>query len=568
MGAVLDTLGVLADDPATHERWRASVQDMCRALGWPDRPAVVRPHASGAMLAIEAPLDQLMTATEVNEWAWELATGLIGGDAAAYAGFEPLHASVAGFGDALALFRERAAAERRPALTSLLNAAREHALPLYMDDDNLSLGAGSGCMSWPLAALPAVKDVPWASLHDVPTALVSGSNGKTTTVRLLAAFARAAGLTAGYCCTDGVSVGDTMSATGDYSGPGGARTVLRDRAVEFAVLETARGGILRRGLTPMEAEVAVITNVSADHFGEYGIDCVEDLADTKLVLAHALGTAGVLVLNADDPVLMARALNLRCRVALSALDYLHPRLVQARAEGGASCGVSGGRLLLHWAGVEHDLGAVVGMPLTVGGGARYNIANIAGAALAGAALGFAPTLLAEVLTRFGSTRLDNPGRMERWDLNGMTVLMDYAHNPEGLAGLLAVANGLRGAGRLGLLMGQAGNRGDGLIHQLAQAAAAARPDHVVLRDISGYLRGRSEGEVPAILRRAMVACGTDDSIIETVLPEFRASCTLLEWGRAGDVVVLPMHSLKSRQKLQQLLDSMQVLQWQPGYALP
>ncbi len=153
-----------------------------------------------------------------------------------------------------------------------------------------------------------VEQVPWAELRDVPAAIVTGSNGKTTTVRLLAACARAHGWRDGYNCTDGMFVAGEQIESGDYSGPVGTRTVLRDARVEAAILETARGGILRRGLAADSARVAaVITNVRSDHFGEYGIHDLAGLADVKLVVASAIDDTGLLVLNADDPMLRSRA---------------------------------------------------------------------------------------------------------------------------------------------------------------------------------------------------------------------------------------------------------------------
>ncbi len=145
---------------------------------------------------------------------------------------------------------------------------------------------------------------PWSALRAIPKAVVTGSNGKTTSVRLLAAMLRAHGLTPGYSSTDGLMVDGACIDAGDYSGPVGARTVLRHPRVQAAVLETARGGLLRRGLVARDASVALVTNVSADHFGEYGIHTLDDIAAVKLTVAKALAGDGVLVVNADDPVLM------------------------------------------------------------------------------------------------------------------------------------------------------------------------------------------------------------------------------------------------------------------------
>ncbi|MFA6986795.1 MAG: cyanophycin synthetase, partial [Arenimonas sp.] len=291
--------------------------------------------------------------------------------------------------------------------------------------------------------------------------------------------------------------------------------------------------------------------------GEYGVHDLSDLADAKLVVARAIGADGVLVLNADDELLLSKSTTLRCPLAWFALDDAHPRLRAHRKLGGATCGVADGVLWLHVHGATHRLGEVAGMPLTMAGSARYNIANIAGAALTAAVLGIAPLVIAAVLAGFGATRLDNPGRLERWRIGAINVLLDYAHNPEGLAGLLGVARRIsaNGGGRLGLLLGQAGNRDDEAIRELARTAAAARPDFVVLKDLEGYMRGRGAGEVPEILRAELLRQGVLESQLRIILPEVDAAQAMLAWARPDDVVVLPVHNLAAREVLVEWLDA-------------
>ena len=222
-----------------------------------------------------------------------------------------------------------------------------------------------GGRSFPLTALPPVAEVPWDDLRGIPTALVTGSNGKTTTVRLLAACARANGWRTGYNCTDGVFLDDEVLALGDYSGPAGARMVLRESRAQAAILETARGGILRRGIAVSHADAAVITNVSSDHFGEYGIDDLEGLADVKFAVAAVVAPRGSLVLNADDAKLRARADRFvgrfgdYSRLGWFALDADQETLREYRVRGSPTCGVRDGRLHLNprrnrsrpWAGI-------------------------------------------------------------------------------------------------------------------------------------------------------------------------------------------------------------------------
>jgi UDP-N-acetylmuramyl tripeptide synthase len=570
---VLEVVGIEMDD-ALVARWRANVTFARGRLGWPaGDPCVARAHARGTALAIAAPLDCLFTATEVNEWA--LCAALHYRDPTHWCGLrDALRAAAQQSAPtpasdepaeieadaALSRLVRIAAREARPALVALIDAARSRGVPVLLDDETLTLGEGVAGRSVPLDTLPGVDELPWQALGAVPTALVTGSNGKTTTVRLVAACTRARGWHTGYCCTDGVFVDDAVLEAGDYSGPAGARRVLRDPRVEAAVLETARGGILRRGLAVMRADAAVVTNVSADHFGEYGIYDLQGLADVKLTVASVVRPGGLVVLNADDAVLRARSVELGRRhhhgssLAWFAADADEPHLVAERRRGAATCGVRCGRMILSLEGVEHDLGAVAAMPLTVGGLAGYNVGNLAAAALVSVGLGVAPALVADVFARFGERIADNPGRLMRFDVNGAHVLVDYAHNPEGLTGLLEVARSLRAdGGRLGVLLGHAGNREDADIERLAETAAGFAPALVVLKELEVYRRGRPAGEVPAILRAALLRAGMPDSALQLRQTEVEAVRTALEWARPGDVLALPVHGLAARAEVLGLL---------------
>ncbi|MBS0376087.1 MAG: Mur ligase [Proteobacteria bacterium] len=564
-GAVLELAGV-APAAALLARWRARIELARRHLGWPAAAIVVRPHAGGASLALEAPEDQLYAATELNEWAlaaaareqdpgrWALLEeALLAAALAAADDPATVLAPVLDDAPALARLARLAAREARPALVALLEAAQARRLPALLDDEQLTLGAGAHLVAFTPEALPAPDAVPWATLADVPTALVTGSNGKTTTVRALAACLAAAGHVPGFNCTDGVYVAGEALASGDYSGPAGARRVLREPRVTAAVLETARGGILRRGLAVRAARAAVVTNVSADHFGEYGIDDLAGLADTKLTVAGVVPPDGLLVLNADDALLVARSATLGARLGRApplgwfAADADAPLLAAHRDAGGATAGVRAGRLVLAAARAEHDLGAVAALPLAAGGSAHYNVANLAAAALAAAALGVAPAAIAATLGRFGRDPADNPGRLMRYDWGGVRLIVDYAHNPEGLQGVLEVAAHLRGPGRLGVLLGHAGNRQDADLLAIARVAAAFRPDLVVVKENEAHLRGRAPGEIPRILRAALVTAGLAADSLPLAASELEAVELALSWARPGDVLALLVHSLAARQ---------------------
>jgi cyanophycin synthetase len=524
-------------------------------------------------LALAAPCDQLFVATEVNEWA--LCATLAARDPGCTAAFEAallaeiledaadpatVIAPVLEESRALARLATLAAREAQPRLMALLAAAGERGLPHVLDETVLTLGAGRGGRDFPLAQIPPASAVPWHELHDVPTAIVTGSNGKTTTVRLLAACARAHGWPSAFCCTDGVFFEGTAELSGDYSGPEGARRVMREHRAQAAIIETARGGILRRGLAISQARAAVVTNVSADHFGEYGIDDLSGLADVKLALAGVVRPDGLLVLNAEDAQLAAKAPHLaqrfgRCPpLGWFALDADHASLRAHRVRGGATCGVHDGRLQLHQAGGGHDLGSVAAMPLTVEGSASYNIANLAAAALAGGALGIPPAVMAAVFARFGAHVGDNLGRMMRFERDGVRILVDYAHNPEGMQGLLRVANYLRRpGGRLGTVLGQAGNRQNSEIEALARAVAQFHPDLIVIKEDETYLRGRTPGEVPRLIHAALRSAGLPEAAVPMRPSELEAVHCALDWARPGDVLALPVHAPATRAAVLALL---------------
>jgi cyanophycin synthetase len=314
----------------------------------------------------------------------------------------------------------------------------------------------------------------------------------------------------------------------------------------------------------------VITNISADHFGEYGIDNLDDLADVKLTVARPLGASGTLVLNADDPVLLARASLQKCKVALFAYDDLHPSLVAYRQRGSATCGVDNSQLMLSHKNKRIALGAIADMPLTMNGAAIYNVANISAAVLAATAIGIAPKIISAELMRFGSTRTDNPGRLERWNLSGLTVVIDYAHNPSGLSLLMAasLAERKNNQGRIGLLLGQAGNRGDDAIRQLAEVAVSYKPDLIVIKELGSMLRGRVLGEVPVLLQTALMAKGFPVANIIIEADEVDAARHLLEWAQPNDILIMPIHQQSARAELVALLDQLQGSNWRAGLALP
>jgi len=529
-GAVLEVEFGDLDQDQLLQGWAESLRLLLDELGWAPAAPSVLSRPGGASLGFEAPADLLLTATEINEWAWAHAVERAGGPPA-----EPRDV-------ARARISQLASEERKPRLIALQQAAQAHGVSLYGDDESVTIGMGAGSRTFGLDALPEAGAVDWGAVSDVPLALVTGSNGKTTTVRLIAAMLRAQGAHPGWSSTDGVLIEGDRIAEGDYAGPDGARLVLRDRRIDAAVLETARGGILRRGLAVTHADVAVITNLAADHFGEYGITDLTGLAKTKLVVAKAIDSEGRLVLNADDAVLRqaAQAFPLRSPLAWFGLDAAAVAEA-ARASAHESATVIDGRFVLQRGGERIDLLGVDEAPLTLGGAAVHNVANALAASLAAWCLGCSPDAIRSALATFGQHNSDNPGRASLFDVAGVRVLLDYAHNPHGMQALAMIARALPGA-RRGLVVGQAGNRDDESIRGLARSAWPIGVDHVVVKEMEAYRRGREIGEIPGILADEFRRLGLAENAIEYAGSEVDAVAKALDWARPGDLLVLTVHS--------------------------
>ncbi|MDX2193270.1 MAG: Mur ligase family protein [Gemmatimonadales bacterium] len=551
-GAILDidTAGAdAAAQDALTAAWEARVRAAMDALGWPAPALASRRFAGGLSLACSAPLDRLYTATEVNEWAFDGAPG-----ATAEAPAPPL-------ADALEALRAAEAREANPGLLVLADAARRLDLRLLADDAKVTVGEGRYGLTWPARELPAPSETPWNALADIPTALVTGSNGKTTTVRLLAAMARAAGRVTGHTSTDAIVVGTEVVDEGDWAGPGGARLLLRDARVELAVLETARGGILRRGLAVDRADVAVITNIAADHFGEFGIADLESLADVKWVVTRAVRDGGRIVLNADDPHLVARGRRRRGQVLWFSLDAANPVLSDPRSAGAGAVVAEDGALVLRDGTRRTVVERLDRIPITFGGGASHNVANAAAATAAAHALGLPLAAIAEALRQFGTAERDNPGRANLLELGGVRVLVDFAHNPHGMDALVRAARALPAARRL-VVLGQAGDRDDDAIRGLARSAWALRPDRVLCKELEKYRRGRALGEVPGLLAAEFRALGLPEAAIGFAADELDATRQALRWAAAGDLLVLAIHA--NRPGVMTLLGRLRAAGWTPG----
>jgi cyanophycin synthetase len=339
----------------------------------------------------------------------------------------------------------------------------------------------------------------------IPVIAVTGTNGKTTTTRLIAHLFRHTGRVVGFTTTDGVYLQSRLVAAGDMTGPFAANIVLSNPIVEVAVLETARGGILRSGLGFDECDVGIVLNVSADHLGAHGIHTLEDLAQIKGVVPAVVRRRGHAVLNADDPLVLAMASRSGGDVVLfsSSPPAANPAVAAHVADGGTVACIEAGAFVIRRGRLRIPIADVSEVPLTIGGAAQFQFGNILAAAAAAYVQGMRyEDIRAGLLSFFPSPSL-TPGRLNLLRVRQGHVLVDYAHNATALAGLMDLAGRIDAARRIGILAGP-GDRRDQDLRALGRQAASL--DLVILKE-DADLRGRRPGETAALIREGLVEGG-------------------------------------------------------------
>ncbi len=369
----------------------------------------------------------------------------------------------------------------------------------------------------------------------VPVIQVTGTNGKTTTVRLLAHLVSNAGRSVAFSSTDGVYRDGRRVKKGDYSGFGGAATALAAEP-DVAVLETARGGILQRGIGVLHNDVAVVTNVSADHLGLHGIATVDQLAEVKATVVRITRPQGWAVLNADDPRVLAMRRIATGRPWLYSLDPAHPALRDALAGGGRATTVLDGWIVWLEDSSSHPVVAVDRVPSTLAGLSSVYTSNALAATSAALAIGLPVGPVARGLRSFVLDPERNPGRANLFALDGRIVVIDYAHNQAGMRGLIEVVQGLRSpGGATWVAICTAGDRTDEILRGFALEAAVGA-DHLAIADLRHYTRGRTAAEIYERLAAAAAEAGVTDP--PRYRGELHALKEILAASRRGDVVAI------------------------------
>lgn len=372
-----------------------------------------------------------------------------------------------------------------------------------------------------------------------PIIAVTGTNGKTTTSRLISYVLRFAGHVVGLTSSAGVFIDTEMVLKGDYSGPSGARRVFEDPSVEYAVLETARGGMLLRGCGFEAADVAVVTNVTADHLGVQGVYSIEGLATVKSIIARNVRPGGFCVLNADDHRVRAMAAITPGIPVFFSRDLDNVVMTDHLAAGGSGiCVARNGDVVWHHRGERSVVTNVADIPMTFSGRAGHQVENALAAIAALIGVGIESEVIAGALGKFRSSTEDSKGRLNVYMINGATVIVDFAHNEVGLVNLLNFARTyVEEGGKLIAVVGTAGDREDEALQGIAKRAVEMS-DVVVLKDSIHYLRGREPGEMIVQMRKGVRAANNPDVEILEASDERAATLRMIDRLQPNDVLAV------------------------------
>ena len=402
---------------------------------------------------------------------------------------------------------------------------------------------------------------PAGSPARVPIAAVTGTNGKTTTARMLAHITKMAGFTPGLTTTDGVYIDGQRTVEGDMTGPMATRMVLADPQIDMAVLEMARGGLLRAGMGVPWVDVGAVLNIASDHLGMKGIDTLEQLAEVKRTVIEVARDCAVL--NADDPLVLKMAAYTDAKsICYVTMNPQHALVREHIRAGGRACaleaGINGQMITLYDKGGHIPLLWTHLVPATLEGRALHNVQNAMFATAMAFSLGIKLDAIRQGLRTFGSTFFQAPGRMNVFDEHPFKVIFDYGHNAHAVGVMADLAQRLDVQGRRIVVLAGPGDRRDEDLREIAQAVAG-RFDHYICRRDDG-LRGRDGDEVPRILAAALRDKGVDATDISQIPDEQEAIDAALRMGRPGDLILVFADALVRSWK--------QVIKFRPEGAAP
>lgn len=480
------------------------------ALDWDDVQIYKKIYSRGVIFAIPTEFDYSYAGCKILTVAFDIV-------AARFNGQPELD-----FEEEIDYLRYVLSRERYITLRNIYNEAQDRSLNVYYHEDKITIGSGKGSFTADIAEV-GFDDVPWDNIYDIPSVLVTGTNGKTTTVRLTSFISQHAGKTVGYCSTDWVMINGNIVSQGDLSGPNGNRTVMTNPDVDVAVLEVARGGIVKRGLATSHVNGAVVMNVSEDHLGVNGIDSVHDLAAAKFVVQDAVRPGGTNIFNLDDQI-STEFIN----------SFDNPRAVFSqklsfaevsnyiRNDDDYACLVEDNSFYVFKANQKYFVAKVNEVDLTYNGIAKHNIENVLAAICLSISLGRTYEEIRAGLLSFRND-IHNHGRFNMFDVKNNKILVDYGHNFASVDNMLKFARSIaKPTSKITVLLGFSGDR-KFMINNIAKSVIENKVDHVILKLFTSHLRGADVGELAQMLRGSLLRHGFPESqIVATVDTEMEA----------------------------------------------
>lgn len=395
-------------------------------------------------------------------------------------------------------------------------------------------------------AAPVVdKLFPNNSTGTIPIIAVTGTNGKTTTTRLIAHIAKQEGYKVGYTTSDGVYIQNRLLMKGDCTGPVSAQYVLKDPTVNFAVLECARGGILRAGLGFNNCDIGIVTNVTEDHLGLNGIHSVEQLAKVKAIIPESVDQDGYSILNADDDLVYEMRRRVISKIALFSMDENNPRIKKMQEEGGLTAVYEKGYITICKGEWKLRVTKAINIPLTFGGKAKFMIQNVLPAVLAAHIKGISLNDIEVALQTFIPSPSQTPGRLNMFQFRNFQLLMDYAHNPSGMIALKEFTNEVQATYKVGIITGVGDRKKEDMIEM--GKVAAEMFDEVIIRQ-DKHLRGRSADEIISYLREGIEQHDPTKKTL-VIKDEKEAVIYAIENARKGSLIVICSEMIKEVTKL-------------------
>ncbi|AJC49542.1 Mur ligase [Allofrancisella guangzhouensis] len=493
--------GTVLDVPLTEGREKLTelfyqeAKRILPALGWEEIKIAHKFFNNGIRLAITAPVDITMPACDVIDFIWLSAREYV-----EKGSFKTLEVAKEVL---LPLINE----DKNLIYRKLYDLAKSKGLNAFRDKNRAFVGSGKGCYEFDLGH-DDIAEIPWQNIYDIPAVIVTGTNGKTTTVRLTDYICRFAGKVTGYTSTDWVKVNNELIDEGDYSGPTGHQFVLTNKKVEVALLESARGGLLKRGLIETFVDAAAVTNVSVDHLGEDGIETVAELAEAKSIVFRTMGENSHAIINLDNLYMKERFELLKCNKIVVTQNPQAHDMEYYLSNSDYACIVERGAFKWLDKNSKTEILKVVDAPLTVKGFAKHNIEN----AMVSIALAFKLKVsletIAAALKSYKNDQNVNRGRANIFEWDNKVAVLDYAHNEAGVEALFSMMQAYDKAGRKYLMIGTTGDRKN-LIPSINDVILKYGVDFIVIKETDKYLRGAKRLELPLAIREDLQKKGFD-----------------------------------------------------------